>query len=56
MSVLHPKFKIDFQLLEIRIYTLYKILINKLFIDVWIVRIGQYLAIRKLLEHLQSEG
>ncbi len=44
---------------EIEIYTSsesYKIIINKLSIDVWFVRIGQYLADIQLFENLESEG
>ncbi len=35
---------------------MYKSWINKLSIDVWFVRIGQYLAEMQLFENLESEG
>ncbi len=38
------------------IYTYSKSWINKLSIDVWFVRIGQYLAEIQLFENLESEG
>ncbi len=41
----------QFVLIEI-----YKSWINKLSIDVWFVRIGQYLAEMQLFENLESEG
>ncbi len=41
------------QFLEIEIHTSF---INKLSIDVWFVRIGQYLAEIQLFENLESEG
>ncbi len=37
-------------------YTPYKTWINKLYIDVWFVMIGQYLAEIQLFEYLESEG
>ncbi len=39
----------------IKFYTS-KIWINKLSIDVWFIRIGQYLAEIQLFEYLESEG
>ncbi len=39
----------------IEIYT-YFTFINKLSIDVWFVRIGEYLAVIQLFENLESEG
>ncbi len=47
------------QFFKIKIYTLSESRINKLSIDVWFVRIGQYLAEIQLLnttENLESEG
>ena len=44
------------QFSEIEIYTSYESWINKLSIDVWFVRIGQYLAEIQLFENLESEG
>ncbi len=41
---------------EIEIYTSSESWINKLSIDVWFVRIGQYLAEIQLFENLESEG
>ncbi len=41
---------------EIEIYTSSESWINKLFIGVWFVRIGQYLAEMQLFENLESEG
>ncbi len=41
-----------YQFREIEIYTL----INNLSIDVWFVRIGQYLAEIQLFENLESES
>ncbi len=41
---------------EIEIHTSFESWINKLSIDVWFVRIGQYLAEIQLFEHLESEG
>ncbi len=41
---------------EFEIYTSHESWINKLSIDVWFVRIGQYLAERQLFENLESEG
>ncbi len=40
---------------KIEIYTSSEIWINKLSIDVWFVRIGQYLAEIQLFEILESE-
>ncbi len=37
-------------------YTTPESLTNKLSIDVWFVRIGQYLAEMQLCEHLECEG
>ncbi len=42
--------------LKIKIYTTPESWINKLSIDVWFVRIGQYLAEIQLFEYLESEG
>ncbi len=41
---------------QIEIYTSPESWINKLSIDVWFVRIGQYLAEIQLFENLESEG
>ncbi len=41
---------------KIEIYTSSESWINKLSIDVWFVRIGQYLAEIQLFENLESEG
>ncbi len=41
---------------EIEIYTSSESWINKLSIDVWFVRIGQYLSEIQLFENLESEG
>ncbi len=41
---------------EIEIYTSSESRINKLSIDVWFVRKGQYLAEMQLFENLESEG
>ncbi len=41
---------------KIESYTSSEIWINKLSIDVWFVRIGQYLAEIQLFENLESEG
>ncbi len=43
------------QFFEIGIYTSSESWINKLFIDVWFVMIGQYLAEIQLFENLESE-
>ncbi len=37
-------------------YTTPESLTNKLSIDVWFVRMGQYLAEMQLFEHLECEG
>ncbi len=37
-------------------YIYYFLIINKLSIDVWFIRIGQYLAEIQLFENLESEG
>ncbi len=44
------------QFFEIGIYTSSEIWINKLSVDVWFVRIGQYLAELQLFENLESES
>ncbi len=44
------------QLFEIEIYKSSESWINNLSIDVWFVRIGQYLAEIQLFEYLESEG
>ncbi len=44
------------QFFEIEIYTSSKSWINKLSIDVWFVRIGQYVPEIQLFENLESEG
>ncbi len=44
------------QFFETEIYTSSESWINKLSIDVWFVRIGQYLAEIQLFENLKSEG
>ncbi len=44
------------QFFKIEIYTSYGSWINKHSIDVWFVRIGQYLAEIQLFENLESEG
>ncbi len=46
----------DGQLFEILIYTPRESWINKLFINLWFVRIGQYLAEMQLFENLESDG
>ncbi len=43
------------QFFEIEIYTSSESWLNKLSIDVWFVRIGQYLAEIQLFENLESE-
>ncbi len=42
--------------LKTEIYISSEIWINKLFIGIWFVRIGQYLAEIQLFENLESEG
>ncbi len=42
--------------LKIEMYTSSESWINKFSIDVWFVRIGQYLAEIQLFENLESEG
>ncbi len=44
------------QFFEIEMYTSSESRINKLSIDVWFVRTGQYLAEIQLFENLESEG
>ncbi len=44
------------QFFEIEIYTSSERWLNKLSIDVWFDRIGQYLAEIQLYENLESEG
>ncbi len=44
------------QLCQIEIYAASESWINMLSIDVWFVRIGQYLAEMQLFEYLESEG
>ncbi len=44
------------QFSEIEIYTSSENWINKLSINVWFLRIGQYLAKIQLFENLESEG
>ncbi len=53
---LDPKTSHKGQFFKIEIYTSYKSVINKLYIDVWFIRIGQYLAEKQLFENLESEG
>ncbi len=53
---LHHKTRHKGKFFEIEIYTSYESWINKLSIDVWVVRIGQYLAEIQLFENLESEG
>ncbi len=53
---LHHKTSHKGQFFEIEIYTSSERWINKLSIDVWFVRIGQYLAEIQLFENLESEG
>ncbi len=43
------------QFFDIEMYTASESWINKIFIDVWFVRIGQYLADIQLFENLESE-
>ncbi len=43
-------------ILTLTLYTSPESWINKLSIDVWFVRIGQYLAEIQLFENLESEG
>ncbi len=52
---LDHKTSLKCQFFEIEIYTSYESWINKLSIDVWFVRIGQYLAEIQLFENLESE-
>ncbi len=52
----HKTRLINCQFFEIEIYTSSESWINKLSIDVWFVRIGQYLAEIQLFENLESEG
>ncbi len=42
--------------IRIRVIVLIECWINKLSIDVWFVRIGQYLAEMQLFENLEFEG
>ncbi len=44
------------QFFKIEIYTSSESRINKLSIDVWFIRIGQYLVEIQLFENLESEG
>ncbi len=44
------------QFFEIENYTSYESWISNLSIDVWFVRIGQYLAEIQLFENMESEG
>ncbi len=44
------------QFFEFEIYISSESWMNKLSIDVWFVRIGQYLAEMQLLKYLESEG
>ncbi len=44
------------QFFEIEMYTSPESWMNNLSIDVWFVRIGQYLAEIQLFENLESEG
>ncbi len=44
------------QFVFIKIYTSYKSWINNRSIDVWFVKIGQYLSEIQLFENLESEG
>ncbi len=53
---LHHKTSHKGTFLEIEIYTSSEIWINKRSIDVWFVRIGQYLAEISLFENLESKG
>ncbi len=41
---------------EIGIYISSESWINKIYIDIWFVRIGQYLSEIQLFENLESEG
>ncbi len=49
-----PVLRVSF--FKIEIYTSSESRINNLSIDVWFVRIGQYLAEIQLFENLESEG
>ncbi len=53
---LDHKTSLKYQFFEIEMYTSSKSWINKLSIDVWFVRIEQYLAELQLFENLESEG
>ncbi len=48
--------KDKFKFIEIEIVTSSERLINQISIDVWFVRIGQYLGEIQLFENLESEG
>ncbi len=51
-----PKTSHEGQFSEIEIYTSYESWLNKLPIDVWFVRIGQYVAKIQLFENPEYEG
>ncbi len=53
---LDPKTSLKSQFLQIEMYTTSETWINKRSIDVWFVRIGQYLAEIQLFENLESDG
>ncbi len=53
---LDHKTSLKCQFFEIEIYTSPERWINKLYIDVWFVRIGQYLAEMQLFENRESES
>ncbi len=53
---LDHKTNLKCQFFEIEIYKSSESWINKLSIDVWFVRIGQYLTKIQLFEYLESEG
>ncbi len=53
---LDHKTNLKCQFNEIEMYTSSESCINKLSIDIWFVRIWQYLAKIQLFENLESEG
>ncbi len=60
MSLLQPRFRcknvtLDHKRVNFFLIEIYIIWINKLSIDVWFVKIGQYLAEIQLFENLESE-
>ncbi len=60
-NVLYIVFRRPYQLFcligaTVTVTVLFVVLINRLFIDAWFVRIGQYLAEIQLFDNLESEG